>query len=111
MLALALGWLVAVAQPGLLPPDGCTADRDMTVCTATAARTETVERTMVAACLDATTGLPGRRARTLLDTYAVTETTTVRRAGDGRIVDAGTVEVSRDLVGSQLLSDTCTPGP
>jgi hypothetical protein len=101
--------MVALAQPSPAPPESCVPDRDVLICTSAASRTETVERTMVADCVDAATGLPGRRVRAFVDSYAVTETVTVRRAGDGRSLDVSVTEMRRDLVGSRLISDTCAP--
>jgi hypothetical protein len=117
LLAVLIGSLAALAGPtmALAAPTtasgGCTYDGGIATCSSTSARTETVERTMVGACPPVATGAPNSRARTYVDTYTVTETSNWRQTSDGRVFDLRTVEVGRELVASQLVSDACVPAP
>lgn len=69
---------------------------------------QTSTRTAVSGCLAGPTGVPGRRERVFEDTYLLTATTTTLQRGYAGIVYDHSTVVTRTLVSSTLISDTCT---
>ena len=69
---------------------------------------QTSTHTAVSGCLAGPTGVPGRRERVFEDTYLVTATTTTLQRGYAGIIYDHSTVVTRTLVSSTLISDTCT---
>jgi hypothetical protein len=98
------------AAAGAPADASCTFARGTTSCTTVVARfTETETRALVSGCVAGPTGQPGRRPRTLLDTYQVTVTTTALSRGRGGPVYDSSTDTERLLVSSVEISNVCDP--
>jgi hypothetical protein len=90
-------------------PPGCTFGAGTLTCVIVDEVYQTSTHTAVSGCLYGPNGLPGRRERVFEDTYLLTATTTTFQHGlAGIIYDHSTV-VTRTLVSSTQISDTCVP--
>jgi hypothetical protein len=100
---------VSAAAPPTAP--GCTFSRGVTTCITITQHEEQSTHTEVSGCAFGPTipPIPGRRTRTFLDLFLVTETTTTLQHGRaGKVFDTQTT-TERQLLSSTLLSDVCEP--
>jgi hypothetical protein len=91
------------------PEPGCTFQNGVTTCVTVSQSQDQQTVTMVSGCLYGPEGVPGRRERVFLETWLITATTTTYAKGvNGPIYDSSTT-VTRDLLSSTQVSDTCYP--